>query len=282
MPDLTLRNAATLIERAVFNAINRGLRARLPAVADVAALRATRTRGANATGYARCDYELVYVAAKGVSYEWATAAAEADDGDLVIQPADAGAAGRWLRTISPVRTGYLRDVRLYEGEQSEEEILNRLLGQSPAVVIRWESGANEPRSQIPGALYRYETDFEIWAVSSNMRGGAQPVAVVGSPVSGEALADPGANAMIGDIKRALAGRSGEELGQPGIAYCEIGKEEPVYRSLAERRFVFALGVRVHATVSNPDDDDVTVDGLGVQYQLDGADFGPPNDLPPEV
>jgi hypothetical protein len=86
--------------------------------------------------------------------------------------------------------------------------------------------------------------------------------------------------MIGDIKRALAGRSGEELGQPGIAYCEIGKEEPVYRSLAERRFVFALGVRVHATVANPDDDDVTVDSLAVQYQLDDANYGDPDELPP--
>ncbi|HZU84109.1 MAG TPA: phage protein Gp37 [Polyangiaceae bacterium] len=277
---MSLRTAATLIERALFNAINRALRVRLPPVADVAALRAAPTRGASAGGYVRSDYEPVFVAAAGVCYEWSTAATAPDDGDQVIRPNDAGATGRWIRTESTVQTGYVRAVRLYEGEQSEDEILTRLLGQWPAVVIRWESARHEPRSQISGALYRYETDFDVWAVSSNLRGGALPEAVVGSPVAGEAVVDPGVNAMIGDIKRVLAGRSGEELGQPGIAYCEIGKEEPVYRSLAERRFVYALGVRVHATVQNPDDDDVTVDSLQLQYQVDGANYGEPDEIPP--
>jgi len=278
--DLTLRTALIHVERTLFNAINRALRVRLAPVADVASLRATPTRGAGGARSARSDYELVYLAAAGVCYEWSTAATAPDDGDLVVKPADAGATGRWLKTASTVQSGYLRDVRLYEGEQSEDEILNRLLGQVPAVVIRWESARNDPKSQIPGALYRYETDFDIWAVSSNLRGGALPEAVVGSPVAGESAADPGVNAMIGDIKRVLAGRTGEELGQPGIAYCEIGKEEPVYRSLAERRFVFALGLRVHATVANPDDDDVTIDQLRVQHLLEGVDYGPPDDLPP--
>jgi hypothetical protein len=280
MADLTLRNAASLLERALFNTINRAYRKRLPHVADITALRAAPTRGASASGFARSDFDLIYVASVRLAYEWSTSSSAPDDGDLIVKPSDAGATGRWLRTPSTVQTGYLVGVRLYEGEQSEEEVLDRLLGQAPAVAIRWLSASHTPKSQIPGALYRYETDFDLWVVSSNYRGSALPEAVVGSPVAGEAAFDPGANAMIGDLKRLLAGTTGEELGQPGIAYVEIGKEEPVYRSLAERRFVFGLGVRVHASVANPDDDDVTADELALQYQLDGADYGPPDLLPP--
>lgn len=254
MADLTFRTAATLIERAVFNQVNRTLRKKLPAAATTAALRAAVTRGAGASGYQRSDHELTFVTSKAVLYEWNTASAATDDDDLVVKPTDAGATGRWQKTPAKTQTGYLLDVRLYEGEQSEEEILQRLLGMRPSVAIRWERAEHAPKSHVAGALYRYETDFEIWAVSSNLRGKALAEAVVGSDVAAEFAADPGANAILGDLKQALAGRTGEELGQTGIAYCEIGSEAPVYRSLAERRFVYSIGVRVHATVHNVAED----------------------------
>ena len=69
------------------------------------------------------------------------------------------------------------------------------------------------------------------------------------------------------MKAALAGRSGEDLGQEGIAYVEIGAEAPLYRSLAERRFVYSLAVRVHATVHTPDTDLVAFTEARVQYEL---------------
>jgi hypothetical protein len=275
-----LRSAATLVERAVFDAVNLSLRVRLPPLGDLVGLRGAPTRGAGAGTAIRRDFDLVFVASEGCCFQWSGASSLPDDAQTAIKPDDAGATGRWLRTASAVQSGYLRDVRLYEGEQSEDEILTRLLGQWPAVVIRWVSATNEPRSQIPGALYRYETDFDLWAVSSNLRGGALPAAVVGSPVVGEAVVDPGANALLGDLKRILAGATGEQLGQPGIAYCEIGREEPVYRSLAERRFVFSLGLRVHATVENPDEGDVALGDFPVHYSVSGSDYGPPDELPP--
>lgn len=263
--DLNFRNAATLIELAVFHAVNRALRRRLPAAADVVALRSLATRGASS--FARRDDDLIYVAAQGVCYEWSTASALADDGDSVIAPGDAGATGRWLKGPSKVQGGYLLDVRLYEGEQSEDELLDRLLGQLPAVAIRWVGADHEPQSQVPGSLYKYQNDFELWAASSNYRGSALPEAVVGSAVAAEAAKDPGVNAILGDLKKALAGKTGEELGQPGIAYAEIGREQPVYRSLSERLFVFSLALRVHATVQNPDDDLVELTSLTVQRQF---------------
>lgn len=264
--DLTFRNAATLIELAVFRAINRALRRRLPPVADVAALRAVVTRGAG-SGYARRDDDLIFVTSKAVCYEWSTASTAADDDDTVVAPADAGTTGRWLKGPSAVQSGYLLDVRLYEGEQSEDELLDRLLGQRPSVAIRWLGADNVPQSQIPGSLYKYENDFEIWVASSNYRGSALPEAIVGSPLAAESAKDPGVNVILGDLKKALAGKTGEELNQPGIAYADIGREQPVYRSLSERFFVFSLALRVHATVQNPDDDLEVLTSLMLQRQL---------------
>ncbi len=267
MADLTLRSAATLIERAVFDAVNLALRVRLPPAVDLVALRATSTRGAGASSSIRRDHDLAFVTSEGCCFEWSSTCSLPDDGQATIKPDDVAASGRWLRTASTVQTGYLRDVRLYEGEQSEDEILTRLLGQWPAVVIRWVSATSTLRSQIPGALYRYQTDFDLWAVSSNLRGGALAEAVVGSPIASEAVVDPGVNAMIGDLKGVLAVGGGDEFGQPGITYCEIGREEPVYRSLAERRFVFSLGLRVYATVANADADLVAIDQIDAQPEL---------------
>ena len=258
MADLTLDNSATLIERAVFNRLNRAYRARLPAAADVAALRAMVTRGSEITtnvfaGYQREDHDLVYVTSKLVCYEWDTFSTAADDGDATVKPTDAGSNGRWLKTTSTVQTGYLRDVRLYEGEQTEKEFLERLLARLPSMAVRWVGANNVPKSQIPGALYRYETDLEVWAASTNLRGGPLAEGVVGSSIAAELAADPGVNTVLGHVKKALAGATGEALGQPGIAYCEIGREQPVYRSLAERRFVYSLAVQVRATVHAPDE-----------------------------
>lgn len=264
MADLTFRTAATLIERALFDAVNLALRKRLPPAADVAALRAVATRGAGSLSQ-RLDHELVYVSSKGRCYRWAAASTAADDGDATVKPTDVGAAsGRWLKTTSSLQAGYLLDVRLYEGEQSEKELLDRLLSQRPSVLVRWERSSHEPKSQVPGALYRYESDFDVWVVSSNMRGNALPEAVVGSQVAAEFDVDPGANAIVGDVKAVLAG---SDLGQPGVAYCEVGAEEPLYRSLAERRFVYSLGVRVHATVANPDSDLVALESVRVAFEL---------------
>lgn len=277
MADLTLRTAATLIERAIYSQISRSLRVRLPAVATVAALRAATTRGASSSGYARSDYDTVYCTAKGVCYEWLTSSTAADDGDAVVKPTDAGSTGRWLKTTSTVQSGYLVDVRLYEGEQTEEDLMVRLLGQRPSVVIRWENAEHIPVSQVAGSLYRYENNFDLWAVSSSMRGSALPEAVVGSPISAESAVDPGVNAIIGDLKRYLAGKTGDDLNQAGISYVEIGREEVVYRSYSERLFVYSLGLRVHSTVANPDTDlqEITPpDALHIQRQiadLRGAD-----------
>ena len=279
MADLTFKTCDTLIERAIFNKINRDLRRRLPPVATVALLRAQATKGSSSAGYARQDYELIYCAAKGVCYEWSTASSAADDGDLVIKPTDAGTTGRWLKTTSTVQSGYLIAVRLYEGETTEAELFERLISQRPSVAIRWEGSDHVVKSQVAGALYRYESNFDIWAISSNLRGSAMSEAIVGSAVPAELTSDPGVNAIIGDVKKSLAGN---DLSQAGIAYCEIGRQAPVYRSMSERRFVFSLAVQVRATVQNPDDagDDIEVDSLSNQYSMDGVtDYGPPDIVP---
>ncbi len=249
-----------------------GLRARLPTQATIAALRALATRGASAAGYARGDDDIVYVTSALTCYRWSTASAAADDGDAVVKPADAGTAGRWLKTGATSSTGYLKAVEFYDGSFDEAQVDLRLLGQRPCVVIHWNGSENIVSSVVPGALYRYRPNFSLWCLSSNLRPGFE--GQIGPELSAEAAADPGAQAIVGDLKALLAGVGlTDSLGlttTPGIDYCEIGRERAITTSLQERRFVTELLLTVYATTHNPETDRVqfaAIDMFDVQHQL---------------
>ena len=272
---LTFRTEITAVERALVRGIRQALGKR-NTVANAAALRAVPVLGAS-LGLAVEDGALVYVTSAALAYQFEVGSTAADDGATVIQPTQivGSLPGRWLVTASAVASGYLVDVRLYEGEQSEDEILERILGRVPSVMVRWQSSEHVAKSQVPGALYRVEESFDVWAVSANYRAGVLPAAIVGSPIAAEAAADPGVNALIGDLQTFLAGLTGEDVNETGIAYCEIGHVEPVYRSLAERRFVFSLGLKVHASVqAAADPADVPLTRVDVSHLEDGTTYLP--------
>lgn len=266
---LLIEESIVRVERALLDAVTLGMLVRLPPVPDVPALRATPTQGAS--GSARRDGDLVFVTSAGGCYRWSVTSTATDDGALVIRPADAGATGRWLLASSTARlggqylhqipTGILRTALLHNGDFSDEVLQSRIFGQAPCVAIHFGGEDHQALSQVPGALYRYRADFELWSVSRNYRSG--PEAALGSPISAEAAADPGVMAIHGQLKRLLAG---VDLGVSGIEQVEIGRGHLEQASEAERLFVMSLAVQVRGAVHSPDADGEHVLVTGVDAQ----------------
>jgi phage gp37-like protein len=253
--ELLLEQSIAQVEQALLDTITLALRHRA-SVADLDALRARSTRGAGG-GPARSDRDLVYVASVANAYGWVQASAGADDGDTVITPLDGGPTGRWIKATSPVRlagvriaslpTGYLKVVVLHNGDFSDDVLRARIYGQAPCVAIHFAGEDHTPLSQIPGALYGYTLRFELWSVSRNYRDG--PGAAIGSPIPAEAARDPSVMKIHGALKKLLAG---QDLGQPGIKYIEIGQGRLEEADESERVFVMSLGIEVRGSIHNAD------------------------------
>jgi phage gp37-like protein len=204
--------------------------------------------------------DLAYVTAAANVYRWAPFSNALDDGGFVVKPNDAGATGRWLKAVSGVLldgvniatipTGYLKQVVLHNGDFNDEILNARIYGQAPCVAIHFTGEQHTPLSQIPGALYDYRVRFELWSVSRNYRDRFE--AALGSPVAAEAAADPGVMKVHGAVKKLLAGRSGEELGNTSIKYIEIEGGQLEEAREAERIFVMSLQVEVRGSIHNAD------------------------------
>jgi phage gp37-like protein len=253
--DLLLEQSIAQVEQALLDTITLALRHRA-SVSDLDALRARSTRGASG-GPARSDRDLAYVASVANVYGWVQASTAGDDGDTVVAPLDGGATGRWVKAISPVRlagvpiatlpTGYLKVVVLHNGDFSDDVLRARIYGQAPCVAIHFAGEDHTPLSQIPGALYGYTLRFELWSVSRNYREG--PEAAIGSPIPSEAARDPSVMKIHGALKKLLAG---QDLGQPGIKYIEIGAGRLEEADECERVFVMSLGIEVRGSIHNAD------------------------------
>jgi len=272
MADLDVRTARTTIETAIIDALSLAYQARLPAAATASALRALASTGL-------ADRSLRVLTSNGFTYRFSRFSLATDDGNAVIKPTDVNVSkpGRWLKTASTVTSGYAKDVLLYAGESSEEEILDRLLGRRPAFLLVWTGSENKNNSTMPGVLYWYECRFDIWALSTNLRPGNE--AIEGSGVAAETAADPGAIAMIGDAKLALAG---SDLSTPGVANVWVGDEAPLINDLGQRVYVQKLSIKVLASLEYPDTSLTTFDSAQVTYQLastpDGGEIGTSNYL----
>ena len=268
MADLAANTGTTQIEVALRDTIALALRRRYPAVANVAALRAWSTLGEG--GSSSLDETNVELLPVGTTvYRWYATSTEHDDGAGVIAPADRVAArlpGRWLRTTAAADAGFLDAVRLYEGEDTEDMILQRVLGVIPSCLIIWRGEEHRLKSVQPGALYEFPVEFEVWISSKNMRRGNE--ALLGSPIADEADRDPGVLNAIGQLKKVLAGSN---LGQPGVDFVELHGHTPKLQSLSEGEFVHALKITVRAAIHIPDDpgEDVPLEpgALWLQGQL---------------
>ena len=97
---------------------------------------------------------------------------------------------------------YAKQVMIYEGESTEEEMLTRLFGQRPSLLVKWEDDQVTPRSNRPGCLYVTQQRFSVLCVAQNNRPDWQ--ALQGSTLP-DPSEGPGLNRMIGDVRYVLAG-----------------------------------------------------------------------------
>jgi phage gp37-like protein len=256
---LLIDQSLAQLEQTLLDVLTLGLKVRRLTVSDAVALRALHSRGASPTAAFTLD-DLAYVTAAGNVYRWAPFSADVDDGDFVIAPNDAGPAGRWLKAVSGVTldgvniaalpAGELKQVVLHNGDFDDDALQARIYGQAPCVAIHFAGEKHSPLSQIPGALYDYRVRFELWSVSRNYRDRFE--AAIGSPIPAEAAEDPGVMKVHGAVKKLLAGRTGEELGNTSIKSIEIEDGQLEEARDVERLFVMSLQIEVRGSIHNAD------------------------------
>lgn len=254
---LTFRNARVVIERALRDELllAHGRRLQIATPSALAALRSAPLG----------DDDLCFVSSADRAYRFRRADATTADGDAVVAPSDLppAAPGRWLKTDSPVATGYLERCELFNEDADQETVNERVYGKKPSLLISFEGARHKPVSNRAGTLYWYIASYTLLVVSSNMRGGE--AAWYGSARPNEAAGDPGTAAMLGDIKEVLAGST---LGLGGaVERVEIGEERPVMVALAKRTVLEALSINVWASLSREDNDLVPLEGANVHHEI---------------
>lgn len=256
---LLINTSLQQIEILLRDVISLALKRRLPAAVTIAALRATATTSNGQP--VRRNRDLIFVTATGIVYKWSKTSTAADDGDLVVKPADGTTSGRWLKTtsavlldgdkISEIADGYFKEVILHNGDFSDETLKSKIFGKAPCVAIHFAGASNELISQIPGALYEHDISFEIWTVARNFRD--EEEGAVGPALQAEIDDDPGVLALHGLVKKLLADNAtGEQIGESGIKMIDFGGERLEFSDEAGRVFVMALEVNIRAAVHNPD------------------------------
>ncbi len=272
MAELTLRNARTEIQRGIVRAISNAYKVRLPAAATPAALRLLPS-----LPNVHDSYRVV--TSLGKAFRWARYNTSTDNGTSIIKPADVAAdkPGRWVITSSAITSGYLKTVQAYNGAEEIGDVAEQMIGQRPAVLVVWTQGDHKLQSQNPAALWWYLCSFDIYVFATNLRDLAETEE--GSEVSAEASADPGINQILGDLKSVLAGA---DYSLESVSHTDLLTEERIDVDQGSRTAIEKLGIKVHATLYNPDDDLTTIDvgSLYIQKQLAetpenlGAGIGP--------
>lgn len=255
---MTLANYKTQVEQALVQVLRLALATR-GTVADLAALAALDVSALAHGG-------LAYVTDQTRVYQLDMYSTAAHSSPNVIAPTTAHpvyAGARWVRVTSAATygpnwraplharsTGICRAVELYQGQEGEEAQFTRLLAQTPSLML--EANQDEPRPLscgAPGSLYRSELPLTLTFFSDNYRG--SPWAGHGSPTSLGETDDPGPAALIGEVRRILAGI---DLGLDGVDRVEIGSSRLVDEQLAERYQVWEMDLTVLCFPRVPDED----------------------------
>lgn len=280
---LNVVDLITTVERALHEVLLLRFQKRLDPVPDLAALKEAPTILVR-------DFDLRYVQIEGRCYKFDLHNPHPDDGFLVIQPQDRPGLGRWLRVTNPATKGpntnaplaavydpkeaYCKQVLLHMADDaSPQEALLRVFGQTPSILLEWIGDDPLYRSHVAGALYHDPLEFQVIVISECLRRG--PWAQWGSPVANEATADPGMNAMIGQVRHLLAGA---QLHIDGLESIEIGRASKFFEDLDQRIFAASVQLFVRTNWAIPDED--LVDPLRIQgepkHLSDGPVFDPKN------
>jgi hypothetical protein len=272
---LDIRTSITTVERALIDALSLGYQIRYP-TANVAALASIPSVGA---GNAIIDQALRFVATEGVCYRWRELSTNVDAPPYVILPRDrpANSRGRFERCASTVTfgpnyqrpvhrepTGYAKAVQLWQGDEGTEAGRERVLGQSPAFLVRWAGDELTMAGPTPRSIHECDMPFEVWCWARNNR--AQRQALEGSTYAGE---EPGLFRMMGDVRYLLAG---SDLGlSPGVRYVDIqGHGDIIEEDLRERSFIGVVPITVKASLNIPDEDLIDLREVCVQFQQMGG------------
>jgi len=269
--ELTLANYRPLVESALTQVLRLAFLKR-GTVADLTALAAQ-----DVTLYA--DSALVYVTDQTRVYQLAVLSGAAASSPDVIAPTTASAKyqlARWLRITSAATygpnagaplhsrsTGILRHVALYAGEGGPQAQLVACMTAMPALMLDQDGEGTDPLSAgYPGSLYRIEMRYSMMVFAQDLRGAPSSI------LSTEAGAESPAY-IIGQIRKVLAGMSGDALGLEGLDRIEISDAQLVDEGETERSYVYAMALTVLCFVTNPDED-LTALVINAQPELTDA------------
>lgn len=260
MTALDIRTASTQIFNALRDTLSLAFEKRYPAAADIATLRAVDASSIP-------DRGLLFVESEGVVYRWSQASTLPELAPYCIAPTVAVTElgnGRWLAQSSTVtygpnqyrplyreRTGYYNTVQAWQG--ADEEALERIRAQKPALLIKWLEDEGDLKGYAHGTIYQTEYHFLLHIIAANMRDDES--AVLGSTVAqdeGE-TPSPGLLRMIGDLRYLL---SGSQLGlEPGVMFVDAsGKAAIVDEDYAQRLFAAEMEIIVRGSVQIVDED----------------------------
>lgn len=243
------------VEAALVRLLKLGLGARLPSVADLAALAALPLKD---------DGALCFVSSAGRLFEFRTWSTATPDGVSIVamaSPPSGKTNGRWHGVTTPWRygaggvnlaqktTGYLRTVEAYSSDDDGETAINRVADAFPSCLLKFVGDDLKPAANVPGTAYWDELSFTLDIVTANLR--PAPAATQGSSAAGD---DPGAYRIIGDIRRLLHGVSPSFAVVEEVERVEVGGASLSYEAEDRRVYVWQLPITVRASYSIDDED----------------------------
>lgn len=264
---LDIRVAQTVLENAIRDAILLAMGERLPAVANVAGLRAIITIGE--TTSTRTNDDLAVIVVGGLvtaSYRWSATSAAADNGGSVVRPNDVPSTqpGRWLQWSSTLRfspvvggpsfylhelaSGVLQRVIILDRSMDHDEIAALIQGRVPSVVI--EATGDSPNDLTMQTGYRWDTlyEFKVSTIAQNLRDYREHAQ--DSPFPTDEPMVMGANTIDGFIKGLLSGSSLFSV-VDGIRNVQIGHGENWFSEFGQRRVIRSHAFLFQVTEENP-------------------------------
>ena len=275
MSTLTINNYKSEVERTLLTVLRLAF-LRRSTVANLSALAALDVS-------ATADGELAYVTDQARVYAYSRFSGAVVASPTIIAPTtipSAYSGARWIRQESGVSygpnwrapvhartSGKLQAIELFAGDGDTTQKWERVQAAAPALLVECTNDVLTPLSAgYPGALYRAELPFVLTVFSDNNR--ASPSSSWGSPASVSETDDPGPAAIIGDVRKVLAGLRGDDLGLDGLDRVEIGDSRLIDEEFAERFLVWELDVSVRCVVAIEDED---LDAMRIDVQPELAD-----------
>ncbi len=255
---MSVETLITDVESALLRFVRWGLAWRRPEAADLAALVARPVK-------ALPQWTLVYVIAEGVLYEWD---AESTATEALPNVAKSSAQlptdhGRWVRILSTLsygagriplahkRDGYLRVVDSYASDDGPDATIERCFDNLPSVMIQFTGDEVKNQNNTPGTFYAAGLKFKLLVLSQNLR--ETPNATQGPRSAPEAIDDPGAYRIIGDLRRLLCGLAFDN-GVEGVERVAIGNCALEFEDIDRRVYVWSMDVLVKTTFEIVDED----------------------------